>query len=241
MPEVTPTAAPGEAPWRYPDRIVPKTAEAAIKLKERMLSARAGSPTRTRRSTGPSPSPTAGPRTLRLRMRSHACSPSTSNGPARERNVLDKVATVECVEIELPVWWQRNKGGSTGVPPRGRRPRRQKASSHHLPLSLVYVGRSFLRAADVFFDAWDEREVGPEHPISQVPPRLLRQLARKRWLIAGHRVVWVERVDHGGENHSILKEMLPLCGVWVALRSNATKGVSQRDVSDFSTDLMKSM
>ena len=100
MPEVTPTAAPGEAPWRHPDRIVPKTAEAAIKLKERMLSARAGSPTRTRRSTGPSPPPTAGPRTLRLRMRSHACSPSTSNGPARERNVLDKVATVECVEIE---------------------------------------------------------------------------------------------------------------------------------------------
>ena len=30
VPEVTPTAAPGEAPRRYPDRIVPKTAEAAV-------------------------------------------------------------------------------------------------------------------------------------------------------------------------------------------------------------------
>ena len=29
VPEVTPTAAPGEAPRRYPDRIVPKTVEAA--------------------------------------------------------------------------------------------------------------------------------------------------------------------------------------------------------------------
>ena len=37
VPEVTPTAAPGEAPRRYPDRIVPKTAEAAVKLKERTL------------------------------------------------------------------------------------------------------------------------------------------------------------------------------------------------------------
>jgi type II restriction/modification system DNA methylase subunit YeeA len=36
-PEVTPTAAPGEPPRRYPDRIVPKTAEAAVKLKERTL------------------------------------------------------------------------------------------------------------------------------------------------------------------------------------------------------------
>ncbi len=35
--EVTPTAAPGEAPRRYPDRIVPKTVEAAAKLKERTL------------------------------------------------------------------------------------------------------------------------------------------------------------------------------------------------------------
>jgi type II restriction/modification system DNA methylase subunit YeeA len=37
VPEVTPTAAPGEAPRRYPDRIVPKTAEVAAKLKERTL------------------------------------------------------------------------------------------------------------------------------------------------------------------------------------------------------------
>jgi hypothetical protein len=35
--QVTPTAAPGEAPRRYPDRILPKTAEAAVKLKERTL------------------------------------------------------------------------------------------------------------------------------------------------------------------------------------------------------------
>jgi hypothetical protein len=35
-PEVTPTAAPGEAPRRYPDRLRPKT-EAAVKLKERTL------------------------------------------------------------------------------------------------------------------------------------------------------------------------------------------------------------
>ena len=37
MPEVTPIAAPGKAPRRYPDRILPKTAEAAAKLKERTL------------------------------------------------------------------------------------------------------------------------------------------------------------------------------------------------------------
>ncbi len=37
VPEITPTAAPGEAPRRYPDRIMPKTAEAAVKLKERTL------------------------------------------------------------------------------------------------------------------------------------------------------------------------------------------------------------
>jgi type II restriction/modification system DNA methylase subunit YeeA len=37
VPEVTPTAAPGEAPRRYPDRIVPKNDEAAVKLKERTL------------------------------------------------------------------------------------------------------------------------------------------------------------------------------------------------------------
>ena len=37
VPEVTPTAAPGEAPRRYPDRIMPKTGEAATKLKERTL------------------------------------------------------------------------------------------------------------------------------------------------------------------------------------------------------------
>ena len=37
VPEVTPTAAPGETPRRYPDRIVPKTVEAAVKLKERTL------------------------------------------------------------------------------------------------------------------------------------------------------------------------------------------------------------
>ena len=37
VPEVTPTAARGEPPRRYPDRIVPKTVEAAAKLKERTL------------------------------------------------------------------------------------------------------------------------------------------------------------------------------------------------------------
>jgi hypothetical protein len=37
VPEITPTAAPGEAPRRYPDRIVPKTAEAVVKLKARTL------------------------------------------------------------------------------------------------------------------------------------------------------------------------------------------------------------
>jgi hypothetical protein len=37
VPEVTPTAAPGEAPRRYPDRILPKNVEAAAKLKERTL------------------------------------------------------------------------------------------------------------------------------------------------------------------------------------------------------------
>ncbi len=37
VPEVTPTAAPGEAPRRYPDRIAPKNVEAAVKLKERTL------------------------------------------------------------------------------------------------------------------------------------------------------------------------------------------------------------
>jgi type II restriction/modification system DNA methylase subunit YeeA len=37
VPEIIPTAAPGEAPRRYPDRILPKNAEAAFKLKERTL------------------------------------------------------------------------------------------------------------------------------------------------------------------------------------------------------------
>ncbi len=37
VPEITPTAAPGEAPRRYPDRILPKTIDAAVKLKERTL------------------------------------------------------------------------------------------------------------------------------------------------------------------------------------------------------------
>ena len=37
VPEITATTAPGVAPRRYPDRTVPKTAEAAIKLKERTL------------------------------------------------------------------------------------------------------------------------------------------------------------------------------------------------------------
>jgi type II restriction/modification system DNA methylase subunit YeeA len=39
VPEVTPTAAPGEAPRRYPDRILPRSVEAAVKLKERTLTA----------------------------------------------------------------------------------------------------------------------------------------------------------------------------------------------------------
>jgi type II restriction/modification system DNA methylase subunit YeeA len=37
VPEVTPTAAPGEAPRRYPDRVLPKNVEAAVKLRERTL------------------------------------------------------------------------------------------------------------------------------------------------------------------------------------------------------------
>jgi len=37
VPEITPTAAPGEAPRRYPDRFQPKTVEAQAKLKERTL------------------------------------------------------------------------------------------------------------------------------------------------------------------------------------------------------------
>ena len=36
-PEITPTAAPGEAPVKYPDRVLPKNAEAAAKLKTRTL------------------------------------------------------------------------------------------------------------------------------------------------------------------------------------------------------------
>ena len=37
VPEIVPTAAPGEAPVKYPDRILPKNAEAALKLKQRTL------------------------------------------------------------------------------------------------------------------------------------------------------------------------------------------------------------
>ena len=37
VPEATPTAAPGEAPRRYPERILPKSGEAAAKLRERTL------------------------------------------------------------------------------------------------------------------------------------------------------------------------------------------------------------
>jgi type II restriction/modification system DNA methylase subunit YeeA len=37
VPEVTPTAAPGEAPVRYPDRVLPVSAEAAVELKKRTL------------------------------------------------------------------------------------------------------------------------------------------------------------------------------------------------------------
>ncbi len=37
VPEVTPTAEPGVAPRRYPDRILPKSVEAAAKLRERTL------------------------------------------------------------------------------------------------------------------------------------------------------------------------------------------------------------
>ena len=37
VPEIVPTAAPGEEPRRYPDRILPRNAEAAVKLKERTL------------------------------------------------------------------------------------------------------------------------------------------------------------------------------------------------------------
>jgi hypothetical protein len=37
MPEIVPTAAPGEAPVKYPDRILPKSEEAAEILKTRTL------------------------------------------------------------------------------------------------------------------------------------------------------------------------------------------------------------
>jgi type II restriction/modification system DNA methylase subunit YeeA len=37
VPEIVPTAAPGEVPVKYPDRIVPKGADAAVKLAERTL------------------------------------------------------------------------------------------------------------------------------------------------------------------------------------------------------------
>lgn len=37
VPEIVPTAAPGEAPVRYPDRILPKSEEAAVILKTRTL------------------------------------------------------------------------------------------------------------------------------------------------------------------------------------------------------------
>ena len=37
VPEIVPTAAPGEAPVKYPDRVLPKNAEAALKLKDRTL------------------------------------------------------------------------------------------------------------------------------------------------------------------------------------------------------------
>lgn len=37
VPEIVPTAAPGEEPVKYPDRILPKNADAARKLKERTL------------------------------------------------------------------------------------------------------------------------------------------------------------------------------------------------------------
>jgi len=37
VPEIVPTAAPGEAPVKYPDRILPKNADAARKLKDRTL------------------------------------------------------------------------------------------------------------------------------------------------------------------------------------------------------------
>jgi type II restriction/modification system DNA methylase subunit YeeA len=37
VPEIVPTAPPGEAPVKYPDRILPRSEEAAIKLKQRTL------------------------------------------------------------------------------------------------------------------------------------------------------------------------------------------------------------
>ena len=37
VPEIIPTAAPDEAPRKYPDRVLPKTTEAAVKLKQRTL------------------------------------------------------------------------------------------------------------------------------------------------------------------------------------------------------------
>jgi hypothetical protein len=76
VPEVTPTAAPAEAPRRYPDGILPKTAEAAVKLKERTLTNLYNqrsrcSRTPTRRSTAPSP--TASPRISQQRMPWRVC------------------------------------------------------------------------------------------------------------------------------------------------------------------------
>ena len=91
VPEVTPTAAPGEAARRYPDRIVPKTAEAAVKLKERTLTNLYNQRPRWLADAHEAldravAAPTAGPRIFRLMTPSLACSHSTSNAPMRSKS-----------------------------------------------------------------------------------------------------------------------------------------------------------
>ncbi|MGE0502713.1 MAG: class I SAM-dependent DNA methyltransferase [Rhizobiaceae bacterium] len=101
VPEITPTAAPGEEPRKYPDRILPRNAEAAAKLKERTLTnlynQRPQWPTCTTRSTGRSPPPMAGRKTFPLTRLWRGCSRSIwsarrrggDGGKAMTRNQLD--------------------------------------------------------------------------------------------------------------------------------------------------------
>jgi hypothetical protein len=94
VPEVTPTAASGEAPRRYPDRILPKNAEAAVKLKERTLTNLYNQRPRWLAdahdaATARSPLRMTGPRTFRPRT----LSPIFSGSTLRERACRGKYTT----------------------------------------------------------------------------------------------------------------------------------------------------